>query len=816
MMRERLTVRNPETEARLNTPRLLTSLLLLLNAPLAFAALAPAQIAVLVNKDTPISGQVARMYEKLRDLPPANILSLSLGAERQITPDQYWSKAAPAIKDFLEEHPGIRCIVTTSGVPYTIQATDGKDEGAAFDNELAAVLREQTGDQKRSQPNPLFMGGANAAGVTDPRRLRMVYVARLDGPDLKTITRMVEDAVATEKTGLEGPVYGDAQGLDGITGYGLGDTSIRAAIDRFSGAGFVSKLDMKQESWKQPKDGVGSQAAGAAFYLGWYDLLNFQDVFGENGLARGSIAWHIASQEAQNIWDPGGHGWCINLMRRGVAVTIGPVREPYVTAFPHGDIFTEILLRGESVAESYWLSLPQVSWAMVLLGDPLYRPFGLKPRPSLIARAYVAGNASGILEKGETSSLQVLVECVGPAGSGTPALTATVEPEMGLAAASGSVSIPALKAGESAVIKIPSVTAGDDATGMFRLHMNGPESRRIVLEGRIGFSRLTWGLFSKSQMFVSPNGDEVISGQPGRSELILTKTLESKPITPPTGMVVTGADFSPDGGHIALALLEPAQKKAGVILTDNKLGNIQSLPPESQFLRWSAKDQILIKSGDHLALHALTGGEDTPIPMPADWAGPTTGASVIPGTRILYLTSADGKMGFENGSEPFHEVLRGTRATKFSAIANDLSLFGGVDGKNRLWIQRGLDADPEILATGVGRVIWGPISRRAVVIDENGRGRVYDNRDRSWIDLSFIAAPQWSSDEERLVFASRTGPSEAHLSILINGKVENLCDFSRIGRLEGAFITANGEKAFLLAGLSGQLDVWMTALPKAK
>ena len=208
-----------------------TRLLLLSIPSLAGAALSPTQVVILVNKDAPISAQVGRMYEKLREIPPGNVLSLSLGTERHITPDEYWTKTAPPIKKFLDANPEIRCIVSTSGVPYTIQAIDGKDEGAAFDNELAAVLRETPGDQKRSQPNPLFLGGAKPVGVTDPRRLKMVYVARLDGPDLKTITRMVEDAIAVEKSGLEGPVYGDAQGLDGITGYGLGDTSIRAAID---------------------------------------------------------------------------------------------------------------------------------------------------------------------------------------------------------------------------------------------------------------------------------------------------------------------------------------------------------------------------------------------------------------------------------------------------------------------------------------------------------------------------------------------------------------------------------------------------------
>jgi uncharacterized protein (TIGR03790 family) len=793
------------------------ALLLLSAGPFAWAALDPSQVAVLVNKDTPISSQVGRMYEKLRDIPPANILTLYLGSERQITPDQYWGKAAPPIKKYLEVHPEIRCIVTTSGVPYTIKATDGKDEGAAFDNELAAVLREQPGERKRGQPNPLFLGGANPVGLTDPRKLQMVYVVRLDGPDLKTITRMVEDAIAAEKSGLDGPVYGDAQGIDGVTGYGLGDASIRAAIDRFSGAGFVSKLDMKQESWKQPKGGVGDQAAGAAFYLGWYDLLNFQNIFGEQGLARGSIAWHIASQEAQDIWDLNGKGWCVNLMRRGAAVTLGPVREPYVTAFPHGDIFTEVLLTGNTVAESYWLALPQVSWAMVLLGDPLYRPFGSKPRPSLVARAYLAGNSTGVLEKGETSSLLVLVECVGPAGSGTPALTAMAEPEMGLAAASGSVAIPALKAGENALIKVPNVTAGADPTGMFRLRLNAQDdnhqSRRIVLEGRIGFSRLTAGLLSKSQMFVSPTGDELISGRPGSSVLIPAGTLEWKPINAAAGLELIEAQFSPDGAHVVLALLDPKQKKAGEILADNKLGNLQSLPPRRQFLRWLGKDEMLLKAGNRLIRHPLTGGEDYTFQMPADWSAPAVAGTVIPGTEILYATSADGKMGFANGPGPFHEVLRGTGATRFAAIANDLSLFGGVDSQKRLWIQRGVDADPEILATGVERVIWGPISHRALVVGENGKSRVYDNRDRSWIDLGVVPAAQWSPDEERLVFVSQDGPSQNSLSVLIDGKIEKLCDFARIGSLQGMVIAAGGEKAFLLAGLSGQLDVWMMALP---
>ena len=157
-----------------------------------WGALEPAQVLILVNRDTAISARVAAMYQKLRAIPDENVLRLSLGTERFLTPEQYSSKAGGPIKKYLEEHPAIRCILTTSGVPYVIQGNG--DEGAAFDNELAAVLQNDSSAPKRRQPNPLFVGGTNLYAAGDPRPMKIVFVARLDGPDLTTITRMAEDS----------------------------------------------------------------------------------------------------------------------------------------------------------------------------------------------------------------------------------------------------------------------------------------------------------------------------------------------------------------------------------------------------------------------------------------------------------------------------------------------------------------------------------------------------------------------------------------------------------------------------------------------
>ncbi len=181
---------------------------------------------------------------------------------------------------------------------------------------------------------------------------------------------------------------------------------------------------------------------------------------------------------------------------------------------------------------------------------------------------------------------------------------------------------------------------------------------------------------------------------------------------------------------------------------------------------------------------------------------------MIPGTDIQFLVSADGRVAVQKGSQPLQEVLKGTKATRFGAIANDLSLFGGVDGEKRLWIQRGLEAKPEVVASGVEEVLWGPISRRAVVLEADHRSRVYDGRDQSWIDLGNIAGAAWSPDEERLLFVG-----EGYLSLLDGPPHGETLRLDQDWSLGKVVISAGSDKAFLLAGIGGGLDVWMFALP---
>jgi uncharacterized protein (TIGR03790 family) len=135
----------------------------------ARAALEPAQVLVLINKDTDISSKVARAYQKLRAIPSENVLRLSLGTAQQITPEQYWTQAGTPIKQYLESHPAIRCVLTTSGVgpEKPDKAQPGTWRGPRQGGSARILLNEHASWMLMTRDPTLDDDGA-AAGVKEP------------------------------------------------------------------------------------------------------------------------------------------------------------------------------------------------------------------------------------------------------------------------------------------------------------------------------------------------------------------------------------------------------------------------------------------------------------------------------------------------------------------------------------------------------------------------------------------------------------------------------------------------------------------------
>jgi uncharacterized protein (TIGR03790 family) len=204
-------------------------------------------------------------------------------------------------------------------------------------------------------------------------------VARLDGPSVALVKRLVDTAVAVEKKGLRGKVYVDARGItfnpaaDTGHGYGGYDESLRemARLLRRE-AKLPVTLDDKPELFK-----VGS-CPDCALYCGWYSLAKYVDCC---KFVPGAVAYHIASSEAVSLRDPKCTLWCKCLLEKGVVATLGPVAEPYTIGFPKPAEFFGLLVTGKyTLVECYYKTLLLNSWMTVLVGDPLYNPFGKTPK----------------------------------------------------------------------------------------------------------------------------------------------------------------------------------------------------------------------------------------------------------------------------------------------------------------------------------------------------------------------------------------------------------------------------------------------------
>ena len=386
-------------------------------------ALEPHEVLVVGNRNAARSVGLAKYYMKKREIPEDNLVLLWVTDKETCSREDYVEKVLPPIRRFLQTDAGknIRCIVTLFGVPLKVsppeydeqerkelkQLTEKRDalakeidavaapepdivarhdklirllkdfkirhdKWASLDSELSFVKLESY-PLSFWLPNPLYLSNKNKkkmAGLRD----QVMMVSRLDGPDSDTVKRIIDDSIEVEKVGLSGNACFDARwkapdDKKKVSGYALADKLIHRAYHDVKKSGYLEHVRL---------DDTGAlfqsgDCPNTALYCGWYSLARYVDAF---TWAKGSVGYHIASSECATLKAGNSQVWCKRMLEEGIAATVGPVGEPYVQSFPNSEIFFNYLLDGYlTLVECYYLSLPYISWKMVLIGDPLYRPF---------------------------------------------------------------------------------------------------------------------------------------------------------------------------------------------------------------------------------------------------------------------------------------------------------------------------------------------------------------------------------------------------------------------------------------------------------
>jgi uncharacterized protein (TIGR03790 family) len=249
------------------------------------------------------------------------------------------------------------------------------ESDAAVDSELPLLWWDHNQYQVSSKiPSTFYHRSANLPTQPMLQILPVLMTSRLDGPSVSSVKKMIDDSITVEISGLKGDFYIDARGMapDG-TELAKYDQKLRDLGWMFREDAGVSPQVQNTESRYSNK----GDATNVALYIGWYKLRDYEDGFQFNP---GSFGFHVASEEAANLHDPQEKGWCKNALERGISGTLGAVAEPYLDAFPQPVEFFGLLLSGRyTLAETYFLASPYMSWRMTLIGDPLYTPFKSKP-----------------------------------------------------------------------------------------------------------------------------------------------------------------------------------------------------------------------------------------------------------------------------------------------------------------------------------------------------------------------------------------------------------------------------------------------------
>lgn len=383
---------------------LFAALLAALCIPPVEAAPSPAAATVvLFNSNDPDSRDLALYYAARRKIPIARIVGLDCPTSEEISREEFNTRIAfPLKKQFLSSgwwrispngstppaitRTNIRFVAIMRGIPLKIshdrligpakhlpgmaRTVLGRND-ASVDSEIAALgLPGFT--PAGLVLNPYF--GRFTPILEDSMPPGLLLPCRLDAPTPATVRRMIDDSIAAEESGLWGWAYVDSRNLTrdrpGDAAYAEGDEWMRRIAAQLRQRGMPVILDQAPDTLPQE-----FPVTDAALYYGWY-APEANGPFLQAGFKfrKGAIAVHLHSFSAATLRNTSAH-WCGPLLELGAAATLGNVYEPYLVFTSHLDIFQDRLMNNLTLAEAGYMSQRSLSWAGVIIGDPLYRPF---------------------------------------------------------------------------------------------------------------------------------------------------------------------------------------------------------------------------------------------------------------------------------------------------------------------------------------------------------------------------------------------------------------------------------------------------------
>lgn len=337
----------------------------------------PENVLVVVNQLSPVSRTIGEYYVLRRSIPLANVCTVSVAVDEVISRRVYDLQIAAPIARCLQSHhieDKILYIVTTSGVPLRIAGTEGlTGNTAAVDSELALLYRDmRQGKHEINGPldNPFF--GQRTAMFSHPA-FPIYLVTRLTGYDFPDVKGIIDRAILARNAGkfvIDLKSSSDEPGNDWLRSAALALPKERVVLDE-SNKVLLSQTDVIAYAGWGSNDPHRHERHLGFKWLPGAIMTEFVSTNART-FARPPESWTIGNWGDQHTFFAGApQTLTADYIHDGVTGASGHVTEPFLAKTPRPDYLLPAYFQGRNLAESYYLSIPSLSWMNIVVGDPL-------------------------------------------------------------------------------------------------------------------------------------------------------------------------------------------------------------------------------------------------------------------------------------------------------------------------------------------------------------------------------------------------------------------------------------------------------------
>ncbi len=350
-------------------------------APAAQAPPATARadrVLIVVNDASSLSETIGEYYARRRGIPARNVCRIRTSEDEEIPRAAYDREIATPVAACLRGEnltEKVLYIVTTGGVPLRVAGSGGPDgDIAAVDSELTLLYA----DLKSGRPHPIKGIQANPFyGQRDARfshpQFPIYLVARLAAYSFSTVRNMIDRSLEARNRGVfvvDKRSDGDEPGEDWLRTAAIRLPESRVRFDETGTVLSGEKDVIAYASWGSNDRNRKHRRLD----FGWLPGSIATEYVSTNGrtFARPPDGWELSDWGSPEKWFAGApQTLTADYLEEGASAATGHVAEPYLAATPHPDLLLPAYYSGRSLAESFYLSIPYLSWQNIVVGDPL-------------------------------------------------------------------------------------------------------------------------------------------------------------------------------------------------------------------------------------------------------------------------------------------------------------------------------------------------------------------------------------------------------------------------------------------------------------